>query len=102
MAINSNTEKLVLVTGGAGFIAAHCIIQLLNAGYRVRTTLRSLNREAEVSAMLKEGGVEAGERLTFIEADLSDYPIMLAAVQQKKLSMKWQLFCVVMLPGFRG
>ncbi len=45
---------------------------MANAGYRVRTTLRSLNREAEVSAMLLEGGGEAGERLTFIGADLSD------------------------------
>ncbi|HEY0176951.1 MAG TPA: aldehyde reductase [Pedobacter sp.] len=70
MTIDSNSEKLVLVTGGAGFIAVHCILQLLNAGYRVRTTLRSLTREAEVRAMLKEGGVEAGDRLSFITADL--------------------------------
>ncbi|MDR6806029.1 dihydroflavonol-4-reductase [Dyadobacter sp. BE34] len=71
MNTNSNTEKSVLVTGGAGFIAVHCILQLLNAGYRVRTTLRDLNREPAVRAMLREGGVEAGERLTFIKADLS-------------------------------
>jgi dihydroflavonol-4-reductase len=71
MNTNSNTEKLVLVTGGAGFIAVHCILQLLNAGYRVRTTMRSLSREGAVRAMLKEGGVDAGDRLTFIEADLA-------------------------------
>jgi len=71
MNIDSNVEKTVLVTGGAGFIAVHCILQLLGAGYRVRATLRSLNRETEVRAMLREGGVEAGDRLTFIEADLS-------------------------------
>lgn len=70
MNTNSNNEKLVLVTGGAGFIATYCIIQLINEGYRVRTTLRSLSREAEVRDMLKEGGVDAGDRLTFIEADL--------------------------------
>ena len=70
MTTNSNSEKLVLVTGGSGFIATHCILQLLNAGYRVRTTLRSLTREPEVRAMLKVGGIEAGERLSFIEADL--------------------------------
>ena len=28
------TGELVLVTGGSGFIGAHCIIQLLDAGYR--------------------------------------------------------------------
>lgn len=62
---------MVLVTGGAGFIAVHCMIQLLNDGYRVRATLRSLDREVAVRSMLLEGGVEAGERLTFIQADLS-------------------------------
>ncbi|GAB3790893.1 aldehyde reductase [Spirosoma horti] len=71
MTTNSNSEKAVLVTGGSGFIAVHCILQLLQAGYQVRTTLRSLNREAEVRAMLKEGGSDAGKRLTFVEADLS-------------------------------
>lgn len=70
MNTNSNIEELVLVTGGAGFIAVHCILRLLNAGYRVRATLRSLSRETEVRAMLKEAGTEAGERLTFVETDL--------------------------------
>ena len=37
--------ELVLVTGGSGFIATHCILQLLAAGYRVRSTLRSLSRD---------------------------------------------------------
>jgi len=71
MNTNSNSEKLVLVTGGAGFIAVHCILQLLHAGYQVRTTLRNLKREETVRAMLREGGVEAGDRLSFIQADLS-------------------------------
>jgi nucleoside-diphosphate-sugar epimerase len=62
--------ELVLVTGGSGFIGAHCILQLLNAGYRVRTTVRLRNREAGVRAMLKSGGVEPGEALSFVAADL--------------------------------
>jgi nucleoside-diphosphate-sugar epimerase len=60
----------VLVTGGSGFIGSHCILQLLAAGYTVRTTVRSLEREADVRAMLKVGGAEPGERLTFYAADL--------------------------------
>lgn len=64
-------NELVLVTGGSGFIASHCILQLLQTGYRVRTTLRSLTREADVRAMLKQGGVDPGDRLTFVAADLS-------------------------------
>jgi nucleoside-diphosphate-sugar epimerase len=62
--------ECVLVTGGSGFIGAHCILQLLNAGYRVRTTVRLRNREAGVRAMLKAGGAEPGEALSFFAADL--------------------------------
>lgn len=62
--------KLVLVTGGSGFIAAYCILQLLKEDYRVRTTVRSLKREANVRVMLKVGGVEHEERLSFVEAEL--------------------------------
>jgi nucleoside-diphosphate-sugar epimerase len=60
----------ILVTGGSGFIGSHCILQLLDEGHRVRTTVRSLKREADVRAMLKEGGAEPGDRLSFIAADL--------------------------------
>src|SRR6202167_6783855 len=65
------SEELVLVTGGSGFIGAHCILQLLNAGYRVRTTVRSLKREADVRAMLRVGGAEPGNALSFFAADLT-------------------------------
>jgi nucleoside-diphosphate-sugar epimerase len=60
----------VLVTGGSGFIGSHCILQLLAAGHRVRTTVRSLEREGDVRAMLKVGGAEPGDRVTFVAADL--------------------------------
>jgi len=62
--------ELVLVTGGSGFIATHCTLQLLAAGYRVRTTVRSLAREADVRATLKAAGADAGDRLAFFAADL--------------------------------
>jgi nucleoside-diphosphate-sugar epimerase len=60
----------VLVTGGSGFVGSHCILQLLAAGHQVRTTVRSLKREGDVRAMLKEGGAEPGDRLSFFAADL--------------------------------
>jgi dihydroflavonol-4-reductase len=62
--------ELVLVTGGSGFVGAHCIAQLLAAGYRVRTTLRSPAREACVRAMLTTAGVDPDDRLAFAVADL--------------------------------
>ena len=46
------SSTLVLVTGGSGFIAGHCIVRLLERGYRVRTTIRSLDREAALRAQL--------------------------------------------------
>jgi nucleoside-diphosphate-sugar epimerase len=60
----------VLVTGGSGFIGSHAILQLLAAGHEVRATVRDLNREGDVRAMLKAGGAGAEERLSFFAADL--------------------------------
>lgn len=69
---NLNNNKPVLVTGGSGFIAVHCILKLLQQGYTVRTTLRSLSRQDEVKQMLKVGGISSFDNLSFIEANLSD------------------------------
>ena len=60
----------VLVTGGSGFVGSHCILRLLAAGHSVRTTVRHLKREGDVRSMLKTGGAEPGDRLSFFAADL--------------------------------
>lgn len=61
--------KTVLVTGGSGFLGGWCVVELLNQGYRVRTTVRDLAREGEVRAAV-ESQVDPGNRLTVLAADL--------------------------------
>lgn len=61
---------VVLVTGGSGYIAGFCIAQLLREGWSVRTTVRSLSREAEVRKAIGSL-VDPGDRLSFHAADLS-------------------------------
>jgi dihydroflavonol-4-reductase len=60
----------VLVTGGSGFVGSQVILQLLKTGHDVRTTVRSLDREAGLRGMLKAAGVESSGRLTFLAANL--------------------------------
>lgn len=57
----------VLVSGGSGYIAGFLIRQLLDAGWTVHTTVRSLSREAQLRPQL--GG--DAERLKFFAADLT-------------------------------
>jgi dihydroflavonol-4-reductase len=61
----------VLVVGGTGFIARWCLVQLLEHGFRVRTTVRDPSKEALVRGALAEA-LDAGDRLSFAVADLLD------------------------------
>ena len=60
----------VLVTGASGFIALHCINQLLEAGHEVRGTVRSLSRKDELESALKKQGRDVSA-FELSEADLS-------------------------------
>jgi len=59
---------VVLVTGGSGYIAGFTIRQLIEQGWTVRATIRSLGREAEVRDWLKVDN----DRLSFFAADLTN------------------------------
>jgi dihydroflavonol-4-reductase len=62
--------ETVLVTGGTGFIAGWCIVQLLERGYSVRTTVRDASKEQRVRAAVA-GAKAATDRLSFAIADLN-------------------------------
>ncbi len=69
-------KETVLVTGGSGFIASYCIIDLLKNGYNVKASLRNLNKTDLVKEMLRKGGISSeellNENLSFVTAELSD------------------------------
>lgn len=62
--------ETVLVTGGTGFIARWCIVELLQRGYQVRTTVRSRSRDQAVRDAVSRV-VDPGDRLTCVVADLT-------------------------------
>lgn len=67
------SKPLVLVTGGSGFVGAHCLLKLFQSNsYRVRTTIRNSSKSDYVKAQLTFGGAtnEAIKDLEFVTTDL--------------------------------
>lgn len=62
-------DDLILVTGASGYIATHIVKQLLEKGYRVRGTVRSLKDEKKV-APLRNLTDKARFSIELVEADL--------------------------------
>jgi UDP-glucose 4-epimerase len=59
----------VLVTGGAGYIGSHAVVQLLEAGYSV-VVLDNLSNSSEES--LRRAELITGKKLNFVEGDIQD------------------------------
>ena len=65
------STEIVLVTGGTGFVASHLVSQLLDRGYTVRASVRSLANEAKTGPLRRLGaGGDVRGRLELFEADL--------------------------------
>ncbi|MDB4241006.1 NAD-dependent epimerase/dehydratase family protein, partial [Yoonia sp.] len=67
--------KTVLLTGASGYIAKHIALQLLEAGYHVRGTVRDLGRGAEVTEAVRpqlSDDSDLAVRLTFVILDLTE------------------------------
>ncbi|KAH7730561.1 oxidoreductase [Aphelenchoides avenae] len=75
MASKSPQDEVVLVTGASGYVALHCVKELLVAGYRVRGTVRSLKNPTKVDPIRRLP--HADDLLELVEADLmrqEDWP----------------------------
>ena len=62
--------RTVALTGCAGFLASHIAARLLRDGFRVRGSVRSLEKQSGYAHLLRLEG--AKERLELFEADLHD------------------------------
>jgi dihydroflavonol-4-reductase len=67
--VSEGDGKTVLVTGGSGYLAGWCIVDLLQRGYRVRTTVRTPSREREVRAAVGSQS-DSHQHLSVHSADL--------------------------------
>ncbi|OHV37131.1 epimerase [Pseudofrankia sp. EUN1h] len=61
----------VLVTGGTGYLGVHTIAALLRAGYAVRASVRTLEREGEIRGGLATAGLAEDSPLELVVAELS-------------------------------
>lgn len=64
-------NETVLVTGGTGFLGMRIILQLLEKGYAVRTTIRNLKSKDKVIQTLSAHGITQFDKLSFSEAELT-------------------------------
>ncbi len=64
-------KETVLVTGGTGFVGMQIILQLLQKGYKVRTTIRNSKSIDKIKETLKSNGITSFDQLSFIEAELT-------------------------------
>ena len=84
---------MILVTGGAGYIGSHAVIELHNKGYDVLLADNFVNSSPSVLENLK---IITGENFDFIEVDLCDYKKL------KQLTEKYNITGVIHFAAFKS
>lgn len=66
-------NKLILVTGGTGFIGSHTCVSLLNAGYDVIVLDNLCNSDRSVTTRIQQ---ISGREVIFVEGDIRDAELL--------------------------
>ena len=69
--METSRSERVLVTGASGYIASHCVQQLLLAGYKVRGSVRNIKDSKKVDFLYKIVP-ERKDNIELVQADLLD------------------------------
>jgi UDP-glucose 4-epimerase len=83
----------ILVTGGAGFIGSHTVVELQQAGYDVVVVDNLVNASEESLARVEK---ITGKPVPFVRADIGDRDAMNAIFD------KWQFDCVIHFAGLKA
>ncbi|MCH4031492.1 MAG: UDP-glucose 4-epimerase GalE [Lachnospiraceae bacterium] len=83
----------ILVTGGAGFIGSHTVVELQQAGYDVVVVDNLVNASEESLARVEK---ITGKPVPFVKADIGDRAAM------NDIFDKWQFDCVIHFAGLKA
>ena len=93
----SEQGKRILVTGGAGFIGSHTVVELLQSGYEAVVVDDLSNASPKVLDRIRQiVGPEASERLFFHEANVADREALEAVFDAHRID------AVIPFAGFKA
>ena len=84
------SSSTILVTGGAGYIGSHCVVELLNAGYEC-VVVDNLSNSSHES--LRRVEKITGKSVPFVQLDILDKQAL------NKVFEQYDISCVIHFAG---